>query len=1300
MQIVGNYAYVADGSGLQIIDISNPAAPTLVDNYITGYAEGVEIVGNYAYVATGEGGLQIIDVSDFNNPSPLPSVTLAVSTTSVTEDGTTNLVYTFTRTGDTTNPLTVNFTTVDNTDSWKTAIFNTDYSQTGAASFPNYSSETGTVTFAANSATATVTIDPTADTTVEDDETVSLTLTSGTDYTVGTTTPVTGTILNDDTRVTLQVSPSLVTEDGTTNLAYFFYRDGVTTNALTVNYTVGGTATLNTDYTQTGAASFNGTTGTVTFAANANNATVTIDPTVDNIADPDETVTLTLASGTGYTVGTTTTVTGTINDDINPPTPTFISKYDTPGWAFGVEVVGNYAYLADYDSGLQIIDISNPSNPIFKGNYDTDGAWDVEVVGNYAYIADGSSGLQIINISNPTNPTFIGNYDNFSAVVDVQVVGNYAYLANGNSLLQIIDISNPTNPILKGNYYSSGEATDVQVVGNYAYLAAGGGGLQIIDISNPTNPTIKGNYQNNYDYAFDVKVVGSYAYVAAREGGLQIIDVSDFNDVNESPTDVTLSNNTVAENSPLNTLIGDFTTTDPDTGNTFTYSLVTGTGDTDNSLFTIDGNQLKTNTPLDYETKNNYSIRVKTTDQGGLSSEKQLTVNVSDVNENHFTFQLILLEDNNNTPGNIITDNIIKGSSFFVEIQLGDIRNNALGLIAASLNINFAADVIQNNDNSFDPTDPNSLLVTPNFPLFRLGTLDNSSGLITNLSGAAFPVTGEGSAIGVNQLSTFSLLRFQVNGTRDDSQLVINLDPNQTGYSDGSVIDPNSITQIQTTLNINDAPIVDAIATTNLSEFSPANTLVTTVNATDDNKTGQAVTFSLLTVPTDNNNNPLFTINSATGEITLTAAGSSIIDYETGPTVYTLGVKASDGYKDSPETTFTVSVSDVNENPTNLNLSNNTVAENSPLNTLIGNFTTTDPDTGNTFTYSLVTGTGSTDNSLFTIDGNQLKVNGLLDYETQNNYSIRVKTTDQGGLSYEKQLTISVSDVNENPTNLNLSNNTVAENSPLNTLIGNFTTTDPDTGNTFTYSLVTGIGSTDNSLFTIDGNQLKTNTTLDYETKNNYSIRVKTTDQGGLSYEKQLTVSVTNLREQGISVDKNAITFGTPLSQYRQGWSNSNLVRPKFADTFRYIDITNTGVNAEDILAISNIEVKASNVTTNANFSQGDILLNPGQTWRVQLTYAPTAARESFNLNDGLVIHSNAINNTAYNVALTGKSTFNSDITYNGKVDRGDLSPLQAAFNSSIGSPKYDPTADINGDSKINLGDFLVLNSDYGLSLI
>ncbi|GBL10997.1 poly(beta-D-mannuronate) C5 epimerase 5 [Microcystis aeruginosa Sj] len=224
----------------------------------------------------------------------LPSITLAVSPASVTEDGTTNLVYTFTRTGVTTNPLTVNYTLGG------TATLNTDYTRTGT---------TNTVTFAAGSATATVTVDPTADTTVESDETVALTLATGTGYTVGTTTAVTGTINNDDTRVTLAVSPASVTEDGTTNLVYTFTRTGVTTNALTVNYTLGGTATLNTDYTRTG------TTNTVTFAAGSSTATVTVDPTADTTVESDETVALTLATGTGYTVGTTTAVTGTINND-------------------------------------------------------------------------------------------------------------------------------------------------------------------------------------------------------------------------------------------------------------------------------------------------------------------------------------------------------------------------------------------------------------------------------------------------------------------------------------------------------------------------------------------------------------------------------------------------------------------------------------------------------------------------------------------------------------------------------------------------------------------------------------------------------------------------------------------------------------------------------------------------------------------------------------------------------------------------------------------------------------------------
>ncbi|OPH11438.1 Calx-beta domain-containing protein [Cylindrospermopsis raciborskii] len=116
-----------------------------------------------------------------------------------------------------------------------------------------------------------------------------------------------------ESSVTLAVSPSSVTEDGSSNLVYTFTRTGVISNALTVNYTVGGTATNGTDYGNIGTS--------VTFAANSATATVTVDPTADTTVESDETVSLTLASGNGYTIGTITAVTGiVINDDkINTP---------------------------------------------------------------------------------------------------------------------------------------------------------------------------------------------------------------------------------------------------------------------------------------------------------------------------------------------------------------------------------------------------------------------------------------------------------------------------------------------------------------------------------------------------------------------------------------------------------------------------------------------------------------------------------------------------------------------------------------------------------------------------------------------------------------------------------------------------------------------------------------------------------------------------------------------------------------------------------------------------------------------
>jgi O-glycosyl hydrolase len=202
-----------------------------------------------------------------------------------------------------------------------------------------------------------------------------------------------------------------------------------------------------------------------------------------------------------------------------------------------------------------------------------------------------------------------------------------------------------------------------------------------------------------------------------------------------------------------------------------------------------------------------------------------------------------------------------------------------------------------------------------------------------------------------------------------------------------------------------------------------------------------------------------------------------------------------------------------NSTPTDISLSNTNVAENLPAGTTVGNFSTTDPDAGNTFTYALVGGAGSTDNGSFTITNNTLYTTVSFNYEVKNSYSIRIRSTDQGGLYFEEAFTILVTNVNESPTDISLSNTNVAENLPSGTSIGNFSTTDPDAGNTFTYALVGGTGSADNGSFTITNKTLYAAASFNYEVKNSYSIRARSTDQGGPYFEKTFTILVTDVNE-------------------------------------------------------------------------------------------------------------------------------------------------------------------------------------------
>ncbi|MDH3398771.1 MAG: lamin tail domain-containing protein, partial [Acidimicrobiia bacterium] len=105
---------------------------------------------------------------------------------------------------------------------------------------------------------------------------------------------------------------------------------------------------------------------------------------------------------------------------------------------------------------------------------------------------------------------------------------------------------------------------------------------------------------------------------------------------NSAPTDIALAPSTVAENVPIGTVVGTFSTTDPDGGDTHTYALVAGLGDGDNGLFTIVGSQLRTAVSLDFETLgSSLAIRIETTDSGtgNLTYEEAMSVTLTDVND-------------------------------------------------------------------------------------------------------------------------------------------------------------------------------------------------------------------------------------------------------------------------------------------------------------------------------------------------------------------------------------------------------------------------------------------------------------------------------------------------------------------------------------------------------------------------------------------------------------------------------------------------------------------------------------------
>ena len=261
-----------------------------------------------------------------------------------------------------------------------------------------------------------------------------------------------------------------------------------------------------------------------------------------------------------------------------------------------------------------------------------------------------------------------------------------------------------------------------------------------------------------------------------------------------------------------------------------------------------------------------------------------------------------------------------------------------------------------------------------------------------------------------------------------------------------------------------------------------------------------------------------------------------------------------------------------------------TVAENTPADTNIGApFTATDPDNGDTLTYSLHRG----DRNAFRINPNtgQLQTRAALDYETKNAYNnLTVRATDSSGLTDAILVTINVTNVNEMPTFNVGGSRTVAENTAAGTNIGEpFTATDPD-GDALTYSLYSGADRHAFSIVSTTG-QLQTKDALDYETQNAYTFIISVSDGNGGILARLVTINVTDVEETLIMpVNQRTRQVRDAIVDAVPDVNNPDEVTPEHLAGITKLDLSNKGIRS-----LKSSDFSGLSTLTNLNLQNNSI---------------------------------------------------------------------------------------------------------------
>nr|CRH07569.1 Protein of unknown function. Containing four cadherin domains and two bacterial pre-peptidase C-terminal domains [Candidatus Magnetococcus massalia] len=564
---------------------------------------------------------------------------------------------------------------------------------------------------------------------------------------------------------------------------------------------------------------------------------------------------------------------------------------------------------------------------------------------------------------------------------------------------------------------------------------------------------------------------------------------------NSAPSDLSLSNNTVIEESSGAT-VGTLSATDSDSSDSHTFAIISDSS----NKFEISGTtlKLKSGYSADYETASYHYLTIRATDSAGATYDENLYLYVTDISE----VKSDVSEGSSDLPSSINTTGYI------------NIGSSATGYIGYSYDadwfeveltggVTYRVDIEGSDTNKGTLSNPTLNGIYSSSSSYQSGSWDGNSGTgnnaqetITPSSSGSYYISAGSSGTGTYTVSIDTL-----------SNIIAN----------------------------NSAPTDISLSNNSVDEGS-SGASIGTLSATDSDS-GDSHSFSIVS-----DSSGLFTISNTTLKL---ASGSSA-DYETA-TSHSLTLRVTDSAGSTYDEIFTISINDISEIKSDVSEGNDDLpnsASTSGYITIGSSVTGTIGYSNDADAYAIDLTAGTTYqvdvegadtnkgtlanptlNGIYNSSG--IYQSGSWDGNSGTGYNAQETFTPSSSGTYYISVgswatgtyTVSIAEDagNSSPTDINLNNSSVSENNPGAT-IGTLSATDPDSNDSHTFSIVTD----SSGLFEISGTtlRLKSGSSADYETANSHSLTIRTTDSAGNSYDESVTVTVTDVVEDLGSVSQ------------------------------------------------------------------------------------------------------------------------------------------------------------------------------------